>query len=80
MGYSGANLMIIIIVVKSILIMLHMILTAMTRSIGPIKKVLHQYNYYWLFFLTGVFNHLTGCLLKRSTPHSDILLLSEYQN
>jgi len=80
MGYGGSYLMIIIIVVKAILIILHMILTGMSRSNGPLKKVLHQYNYYWLFFLTGVFTHLTGSLLKRSTPHSDILLLSEYQN
>jgi hypothetical protein len=33
--------MIIIIVVKAILIILHMILTAMSRSNGPLKKVLH---------------------------------------
>lgn len=71
--------MIIIIVVKSILIILHMILTSMSRLNGPLKKVLHQYNYYWLFFLTGVFNHLTGSLLKRSTPHTDVFLQSEYQ-
>ena len=63
MAYSGSYLMIIIIVVKAILIILHMILTFMSRSNGPLKKVLHQYNYYWLFFLTGVFNNLTGCLL-----------------
>lgn len=69
MGYGGFNLMIVIIVVKAILIILHMILTAMTRSNGPLKKVIHQYNYYWLLFLTGVFNHLTGSLLKRSSPH-----------
>jgi len=41
MSYGGSYLMIIIIVVKAILIILHMILTAMSRSNGPLKKVLH---------------------------------------